>query len=373
MPTRLTRRHLFQLPGVGMLLSAAHLRGQEQAPAAVPAPPIVEYKPRSTVSLVQGDSRQTNVYQALMALDDQIRPRLAEAKRVLIKPNNVHVDVPLCATHADALRATLEYLGPRFKGPVAIAESSARDTWTGFRNYKYPEVVEEYKSMDLELVDLNQDGRFVLQPVLDRDLHLVPVRLAARLVEPGTFVISSAKLKAHNYVVATLSVKNMALGSPLHSMNASGSGAFHHKRLFHAGFRVMQHNILRTAQRLQPNWGVAVLDGFEGMEGNGPVGGTPVPHHIAIASTDFLAADRVGLECMGVDPQWVGYLQYCAQMGMGNYDLEKIDVRGAQMADVRRKYKLHEWVDQQLHWMDPIPFDDFAWPEFGDSGRPNKG
>ena len=60
-----------------MLLSAARLRAQEQASPGVPAPPIVEYKPRSTVSLVQGDNRQANVYKALMAIDDQIRPKLA--------------------------------------------------------------------------------------------------------------------------------------------------------------------------------------------------------------------------------------------------------------------------------------------------------
>ena len=81
--------------------------------------------------------------------------RLAEARRVLIKPNNVRPNVQLCATHADTLRAILEYLGPRFRGPVTIAESSDGDTWTGFRSYKYPEVVAEYKSMKPELVDLN--------------------------------------------------------------------------------------------------------------------------------------------------------------------------------------------------------------------------
>lgn len=356
-----------------MLLSGARLHGQEQAPPAVPAPPIVEYKPRSTVSLVQGESRQKNVYNALMAIDDQLRPKLAAARRVLIKPNNVGVEEPLSATHADTLSAILEYLGPRFKGPVAIGESSARDTWTAFRNYKYPEVVREFQSMKPELVDFNQEGRFVLQPILDRNFHLIPVRLAARLVEPGTFVISPAMPKTHNYVVATLSIKNMVIGSPLHSMAPSGPGAFHHKHLFHAGFHIMQYNMLRTAQRLQPNWGVAVIDGFEGMEGNGPRLGTPVPHRIAIVSTDFLAADRVGLDCMTVDPHDVGYLQYCAQMGLGNYDLEKIDLRGPAIASVRRKYKLHEWINQELHWMQPVPFDDYAWPELGDPGEPKKG
>ncbi|HSW51107.1 MAG TPA: DUF362 domain-containing protein [Bryobacteraceae bacterium] len=373
MSRKLTRRYFFGLPAAGMLVAAGRIRGAQQGAPAVPAPPVFEYKPRSVVSLVQGDNRQANVYKALVAVDDQIRPKLAAAKRVLIKPNNVGVEEPLCATHADTLRAILEYLGPRFKGPVTIAESSARDTWTGFRNYKYPEVIQEYRSRKVELVDLNEEGKFVLQPILDRNLHLIPVRLAARLVEPGTFVISAAIPKSHNYVVATLSIKNMVIGAPLHSMNASGPGAFHHKRLYHAGFHVMHYNMLRTAERLQPNWGVAVLDGFEGMEGNGPRLGTAVPHRIAMASTDFLAADRVGLECMGVEAGKVGYLQYCGQMGMGNYDLARIDLRGPAIASVRREYKMHEWINEELQWMQPVPFDDFAWPEIGDTGTPKKG
>ena len=54
-------------------------------------------------------------------------------------------------------------------------------------------------------------------------------------------------------------------------------------------------DIAMTAQRLQSCWGTAVLDGWEGMEGNGPGDGTMVPSRIAIASTDFVAADRVGV------------------------------------------------------------------------------
>ena len=42
------------------------------------------------------------------------------------------------------------------------------------------------------------------------------------MVEPGTFVVSAAMPKTHNYVVATLSIKNMVIGSALHSLDASG-------------------------------------------------------------------------------------------------------------------------------------------------------
>jgi uncharacterized protein (DUF362 family) len=110
-----------------------------------------------------------------------------------------------------------------------------------------------------------------------------------------------------------------------------------------------------------------VIDGHEGMEGNGPSQGTPVASTLAIASTDFVAADRVGVECMGVDPKWVGYLRYCGQVGLGNYDLAKIDLRGSQIAAVQKKYQLASDVERQLAWMTPLEVEDGSW--IGPRGR----
>ena len=100
--------------------------------------------------------------------------------------------------------------------------------------------------------------------------------------------------------------------------------------------------------------GATVVDGYEGMEGNGPASGTPVASRLAIASTDYIAADRVGVECMGVKPEWIGYLQFCAEAGLGQYDLSKIDVRGAKIADVRKEYRLHRDIERELKWMGPM-------------------
>ncbi len=101
-------------------------------------------------------------------------------------------------------------------------------------------------------------------------------------------------------------------------------------------------------------WHATVIDGYEGMEGNGPSSGTPVPSRIAIASPDFIAADRVGVEAMGIDPTWMGYLRFCGDFGLGQYDLSKIDVRGEKIASVMRKYQLHPDIERELEWMGPM-------------------
>jgi uncharacterized protein (DUF362 family) len=286
-----------------------------------------------------------------MAIDEQIKPKLKPKKYVVIKPNNVSTFSQLASTHADALRGILDYLAPRFQGPVVIAESSNGNTLTGFDNFKYPALTKEYRKVSL--VDLNEEGKYVLLPLIDFDIHVAPVRLAARLVDPDAFVFCAACMKTHNMAVVTLSIKNMVLGAPLHQAPKE-TLRWNDKRRYHVGIRQSIYNMFLTAQRLQPHWGATVIDGYEGMEGNGPASGTPVPSRVAIASTDFVAADRVGAEVMGVDPEWLGWLKYCGEVGIGQWDLSKIDIRGAQVASVQKKYRLHSDVDLMLQWKGPM-------------------
>ena len=150
-----------------------------------------------------------------------------------------------------------------------------------------------------------------------------------------------------------MSVKNMALGAPLHYAPKETS-RWNDKRRYHGGVRQTHYDILLTAEKLQPFWGATLIDGYEGMEGNGPGSGTPVPSRIAIASRDYIAADRVAVDAMGLDPRWIGYLLYCWQSGLGQYDAAKIDIEGETVASVRRKYKLHNDMDRELQWMGPM-------------------
>ncbi len=331
--------------------STAFLRGLEQpAPTALP---LGATDRRSTVAISSGASRRKNIQEALVAIENEILPVLKTRKHVIIKPNLVSARNQLASTHVDALHGILDFLGPRFKGPVFIAESSAGYSTECYDNFGYNALISEHKPLEVGLVDLNEEGKYVTHSILDGDLHLTPVRLAARLLDPEAYVICSAILKTHNTVVATLSLKNMAMGAPLHSSRQESS-RWNDKRVYHGGVRQTHVDIAMTIQMLQPFLGTAVLDGWEGMEGNGPGSGTLVPSKIAIASTDFVAADRVGMEAMGIKPEWVAYLGYCGQAGLGQGELSKIEIRGARVAEVARKYKMHNDLERELRWQGPL-------------------
>ncbi|HTS65414.1 MAG TPA: DUF362 domain-containing protein [Candidatus Acidoferrales bacterium] len=346
------RRTLFQLATAAAVLRK-RLPAQQQRrmgfgghPESFPAG-----EQRATVAIAQGDERRKNVYGALKAIDKDLLAKMKGKKYVVIKPNFVNTQNQLAASHADSMRGILDYLGERFKGPVMIAESSAGDTNQGYENFKYSALTSEYRKQQVKLIDLNDEGKFERIALLDADLHIVPCRIAARLVDPEAFVFSAAMLKTHNTVIASLGIKNMVLGAPLHQAKGE-TPRWNEKRKYHVGLRQTHYNMMVTAQRL--NWGATLIDGYEGMEGNGPNSGTPVASRIALASTDFVAADRVAAETMGVNPEWLGYVKYCGAIGLGQFDPAKIDVIGAKVADVKKAYRMHPDIDRELQWQGPM-------------------
>jgi uncharacterized protein (DUF362 family) len=357
---RVSRRTIFRaataaagsiLANRGALAQNVNLAGeaQQRPRTAQPHPDGFTPNPkRATVSVIKGDSRRTNVTESLVAIDDQIRPVLKTKKYVLIKPN------ALGTTHVDALRGILDYLAPRFKGPVVIAESSTGDTTQWMEKAGFPELLKEYNNhsrLKVSLVDLNEEAKYVVQSLLDYHLHVVPARLAARLFDPDAYILGSACFKVHNIAVVTLSIKNMVLGAPLHQTRAEAKAGktWLDKRRYHAGIRQSLYNIYLTAARMQPFWGATVIDGYEGRENSGFVASK-----VAIASTDYVAADRVGAEAMGVNHEWLGWLKYCGESGVGQWDLAKIDLRGKRLEEVRKEYRLHPDIDLQLRWMGPM-------------------
>jgi hypothetical protein len=126
----------------------------------------------------------------------------------------VAIDNQLCATHAGCLEGILEFLKSIGKlQNTVIAESAANGpTLDGFENYHYTGLAKKYS---VKLIDL--DGQEVERVhVFDEtDFRPHPVRMSKLLLDRNNFVISAAKMKTHDRIVATLSLKNIILGAPV--------------------------------------------------------------------------------------------------------------------------------------------------------------
>ena len=278
------------------------------------------------VALVKGDDRRANIRRALELIQGDVDLR---GRRPLIKVNFVSTYNPLCATRVEAARAVLEFLQDRGEKHVVVAEGSAfGNTSRGFREYGYDSLAKEY---GVELIDLNDPDRWEVAYVIHPDLKPHPVKIAPIMMDPEMYIISLTRLKTHILVGVTLTAKNVIMGS----LMLMDKNRMHPTE---AGTRVLDYNLFTLMQHLHINLGV--LDGFEGMEGNGPVNGEPVDHRVALAGTDYLAVDRVGTEVMGVDFDDIRYLNYLWDQGFGEGNLEKIQIIGEKIENCRRTYQM---------------------------------
>ncbi len=299
---------------------------------------------KSRVSLTTGDNRADITFKALKPFEKEIAAAIGD-KMVIIKPNNVMANSRLACTEPGSIEGILEFLKSINKvSNVVMTESGlGMSTLDGFSALGYDPLAEKYK---VKFFDLDQDKFETLTCIDQYDMRAHNCRVSKMLLNPNYFIISAAKMKTHDRVVATLSLKNIVVGAPLKISRSE-------KSIVHGGGTWgINFNLANLAQRLQPD--LAVIDGFQALEGNGPGNGTPVEHRICIAGLDWLAADRLGLEVMGIDPAKVGYLTYCAQMGMGEYNLERIEVVGEDVKKHIRQYRLSNNIEEQYTWMNPM-------------------
>ncbi len=291
------------------------------------------------VSLTAGSDRRDMVYQALKPFEKEVK-RAIKGKQVIIKPNMVVVNVPLCATHPDALRGVLDFFKPLTKQQIIIAEStlSKEGSFQGYENYGYLPLEREY---GVRFIDLNQQSHTMCW-ILGKTHHPLGVRIIDTFLDPKNYFVSVTRLKTHDTVVTTLTGKNMFMAAPLNDYTKSD------KPLMHQGIKEINWNLFQIAEKVRP--GLAVLDGVEGMQGNGPIRGTAMEHGVAVAGTDFVAVDHIGAELMGIPFENIGYLNYCAQAGYGQGDRSKIQVVGGDVAKHVVKYQMHEKIEEQLTW-----------------------
>jgi len=302
----------------------------------------------SRAALVKGNARADNILRSLRLIENQIRKGLARKKRVLLKPNLVWARQQLSSTHVDCLEAILEFLKPLVKDEIIIADSPAGGRVTeAYENYGYYRLAKKY---NVKFLDLDAEPT-AIRHVIDQRFHPRAVRMSKLVLDPDTYVISSAVMKTHDRVVATLSLKNVVVGAAIKGPKGPGGKKVSDKPIIHGGpaNEGINYNLLSLAKELHPD--LAVIDGFEGMEGNGPITGGAVDHKVAVASTDWLAADRIGVELMGFDFAKIGYLTFCARAGMGQADLAKIEVLGEKVADHIRPYRPADNIEQQYKWM----------------------
>ncbi|MEO8026084.1 MAG: DUF362 domain-containing protein [Bryobacteraceae bacterium] len=249
-------------------------------------------------------------------------------KRVLLKPNMVEFDRNTCInTDVSIVAAALEVFHQLGAAEVRIGEGPGhrRDTYDLAELARYRTEIPKFDDI---FTDLNRDDVTALQgnPELG-EIYLPNTALRADLI------VSLAKMKTHHWAGATLSMKNY-FGLVPGCIYGWPKNHLHHLKI--------ERSIVGL-NRIFGRRSFAIVDGIVGMEGNGPIQGTPKPAGVMVMGSDLLAVDATCCRIMGIDPERVAYLKLAGPLG--NIEEERIEQRGEKIASVHTKFALLKKFD----------------------------
>jgi uncharacterized protein (DUF362 family) len=281
------------------------------------------------------EDRRRGLAKALTLIRDEIIERIPSRARVVIKPNFVSAYRYLSATPVECIEETVRFISTIMNPKeLIIAESP---TIGSFREavdvFGYKALRDRY---DVELCDLDGYGYEEVK-VVDRSGKPISIPVSKLIIE-SDFRVSAVRPKTHDVVVVTLSLKNMVVGSIKRE----------YRQLIHQGYWQINYNIARIAVHVMPH--LAVVDGYEAMEGDGPVNGTPRRWGVYFASTNPVSLDSTVASAMGFNAYNIGYLYILSIWGYGEIDPSRIQLIGDSLSDITTSFKPHRSFKDQLTW-----------------------
>lgn len=301
----ISRRHFF----FGSLALAC--RGQAAAP-----------KPR--VSIVRAKSYSSDLESLIRGILIEHRVEIA-GKRIVLKPNLVEFSpVAPINTHPVFVEAAAEAFRALGAQEVRIAEGPGhrRTTLDLAESAGYFGAISKFESRFTDL-NLNDVSRVRIQNPFSTisELYLPHTALGCDLL------VSLPKMKTHHWTGVTLSMKNLFGLVP---------GAIYGwpKNLLHwAGI----DQCVADLHGLFPNQ-FCLVDGIEGMEGNGPILGNRITPGVIVAGAYPPAVDATCCRIMQIDPARVMHIRLAASRR--GWDLQSTEQLGESINAVKTRFAL---------------------------------
>lgn len=260
-----------------------------------------------------------------------ITPSEIKGKRILLKPNLVetHQGSSHINTHPLVVRGVIEAFLSFGAQRVMVGEGPGhrRDTLDVIETSGLGEILYEDH---IQFLNLNYESGKPI-PNLGKKTRL------KRLTFPGVFqsvdwIVSLAKLKTHHWAGATLSMKNLFGVMP---------GIYYGwpKNVLHqAG---ITNSILDINATLRPHF--AIVDGIVGMEGDGPIMGTPIHSGVLVMGRNLPAVDATCSRLMKINPHRIEYLVKASNW-LGPIHEEHITQVGDTISDLHTAYSLLDHI-----------------------------
>ena len=252
---------------------------------------------------------ESTVLEGMRAIGADVR-----GARVVLKPNLIEYDAATTInTDPRLIAATVLALRRLGAADVVVGEGPGHRRDTGYVVARSG-LLDALDAVDARFVDLNLDA--VRRQRLQSSYTALRELWLPTTIADADVVISMPKMKTHHWAGLTLSLKNCfgcvpgrIYGWPKNALHWAG----------------LEQSILDVAAAVRPDY--AIVDGIVGMEGNGPISGTPVPANVLVFGDDPVATDTVGARLMGFDPAKVAYIAEAARF-LGQGDIDHIRLAG---------------------------------------------
>jgi uncharacterized protein (DUF362 family)/NAD-dependent dihydropyrimidine dehydrogenase PreA subunit len=243
----------------------------------------------------------------------ELFPLELKSKRIFVKPNVLRASEAGegIVTHPAVVRAVVEKVEAMGPASIVVGDNPGVMGYGAneecFRRTGLMEAAKGYYQ------NIGNDPREV-----DFNPDFMAVVGLSRAVLESDIVISLPKFKTHGLTVVTGAIKNSygflpgAQKARLH--RAAASPARFHEMLVEV-FRLRVPDLF-------------LVDAVVGMEGNGPVSPDLRDIGLILASDNGVAVDAVIALMMGCEPGRLRFLQKAKEVGLGDFDLNTIEVIG---------------------------------------------
>ncbi len=230
---------------------------------------------------------------------------LVGGEHVVIKPNVCNAKNPYGMVNTDPrVMETVVDMVKDKAGRITVVESD-NVSGTAERRMEDSGFLKLLEGLSVGFLNLSGDEYEV------HEVAGVELRVPRTILEADLFV-NLPKIKTCGHTLVTLSIKNLF-----------GVLQRRRKNRLHGRLDKVLPYLAKTIQS-----DLIVIDGVIAMEGNGPVIGTPREMGVIVAGSDLVSVDAVCSAMMGFDPAGIAHIAGAHEMGLGELDLDRIEVVG---------------------------------------------
>lgn len=238
---------------------------------------------------------------------------------VVVKPN---VCLPknidnMIITDPRVLEAVLNIAKKKAK-KVIVVESDSRSGTADYRVTKSG-IMEIIQKCSVEFLNLSEDE------TEEREVAGLTLQIPKTVLN-ADFLINMPKLKTSGMkqMFVTIAMKNMF-----------GTLANKKKYKLHKALVDILVFLNRTIRQ-----DLTIVDGIVGMQGIGPDRGSPVNMNLIVSGLNPITTEAVCCQVMGINPYAVEPLWRAYKAGVGEIDIEKIQILGENIDAVKKKFNV---------------------------------